>query len=214
VPGAYHLMAVTLSAGGALQWLRDMLHAVAPDLDFDTLARLAAAVPPGAEGLLFAPYLTGERTPHLDPLARGAWVGLTSRHGLGHLARAVMEGVAFALRDGLAIMRELGVPLAEIRATGGGGKSPLWLQLQADIYGAPVQSLAAEEGPAYGAALLAGVGVGSYANVDEAVSVGVRVTGATEPDPARVRRYDELYAVYTGLYPALRETMHALARAE
>ncbi|NTU85253.1 MAG: xylulokinase, partial [Chloroflexales bacterium] len=103
VPGAYHLMAVTLSAGGALQWLRDSLRAVAPDLSFDTLAGLAAAAPPGADGLLFAPYLTGERTPHLDPLARGAWVGLTSRHGLGHMARAVMEGVVFALRDGLAI---------------------------------------------------------------------------------------------------------------
>ncbi len=211
VPGAYHLMAVTLSAGGAFQWLRNTLRAIAPDLDYSRLATLAEEVPPGAEGLLFAPYLTGERTPHLDPLARGAWVGLTSRHGLGHLARALMEGVVFALRDGLEIMRGLGVPANEIRATGGGGKHPFWRQLQADIYGAPVQTLAAEEGPAYGAALLAGVGAGVYADVAEAVAHGVRVTGATEPDAERVRRYDELYAAYTGLYPALRGSMHALA---
>lgn len=210
VPGAYHLMAVTLSAGGALAWLRDALRAVAPDLSFDTLAGLAAAAPPGAEGLLFAPYLSGERTPHLDPLARGAWVGLTGRHGLGHMARALMEGVVFALRDGLEIMRGLGVPADEIRATGGGGRHALWLQLQADIYGAPVRTLAAEEGPAYGAALLAGVGAGVYADVAEAVAAGVRVTGETAPDPARARRYDELYAAYAQLYPALRGTMHAL----
>lgn len=210
VPGAYHLMAVTLSAGGAFAWLRETLRAVAPDLSFDTLAGLAAAAPPGAEGLLFAPYLTGERTPHLDPLARGAWVGLTSRHGLGHMARAVMEGVVFALRDGLEIMHGLGVPADEIRATGGGGKSPLWLRLQADIYGAPVQTLAAEEGPAYGAALLAGVGAGVFADVGEAVARGVRVAGVTDPDTAHVRHYDELYAVYTQLYPALRGALHTL----
>ncbi|HMQ29364.1 MAG TPA: xylulokinase [Chloroflexaceae bacterium] len=210
VPGAYHLMAVTLAAGGALQWLRDTLRAVAPELSFVQLAALAEAAPPGAEGLLFAPYLSGERTPHLDPLARGAWVGLTGRHGLGHMARAVMEGVVFALRDGLEIMRGLGVPADEIRATGGGGRHALWLRLQADIYGAPVQTLAAEEGPAYGAALLAGVGAGVFADVAEAVAGGVRVTGATEPDAGRARAYDELYATYRGVYPALRETMHAL----
>lgn len=213
VPGAYHLMAVTLAAGGAFQWLRDTLRAVAPDLGFAQLAALAAEAPPGAEGLLFAPYLSGERTPHLDPLARGAWVGLTGRHGLGHMARAVMEGVVFALRDGLEIMRGLGVPADEIRATGGGGRHALWLQLQADIYGAPVQTLAAEEGPAYGAALLAGVGAGVFADVSEAVARGVRVTGSTEPDAGRARLYDELYATYRGVYPALRETMHALAGA-
>jgi xylulokinase len=213
VPGAYHLMAVTLSAGGALQWLRDSLRAVAPELGYERLAALAAETPPGAEGLLFAPYLTGERTPHLDPLARGAWVGLTSRHGAGHLTRALMEGVVFALRDGLEIMRGLGVPVEQIRATGGGGKHELWRQLQADIYGAPVQTLAAEEGPAYGAALLAGVGAGVYADVADAVGHGVHVTGATEPDAERARRYDEVYAAYRELYPALRGTMHRLAEA-
>jgi xylulokinase len=211
VPGAYHLMAVTLSAGGALQWLRNTLRAIAPDLGYDRLVALAQATPPGAEGLLFAPYLTGERTPHLDPLARGAWVGLTSRHGVGHMTRAVMEGVVFALRDGLEIMRGLGVPAGEIRATGGGGKHPMWLQLQADIYGAPVQTLAAEEGPAYGAALLAGVGAGVFADVGEAVARCVRVAGVTEPDAERTRRYDAIYGAYAGLYPALREASHTLA---
>ncbi len=210
VPGAYHLMAVVLSAGGAFQWLRDTLRAIAPDLRYERLVALAAATPPGAEGLLFAPYLTGERTPHLDPLARGAWVGLTSRHSLGHMARAVMEGVVFAMRDGLEIMRALGTPITEIRATGGGAKSAFWLRLQADVYGVAVHTLAAEEGPAHGAALLAGVGAGLFADVAEAVHHGVRVTGVTEPDPERARRYSECYAAYAGIYPALQETMHRL----
>jgi xylulokinase len=205
VPGQYHLMAVTLSAGGALQWLRNSLRAVAPDLGYDQLAALAAAAPPGAEGLRFTPYLTGERTPHRDPLARAAFVGLTSRHGLGHMARAVMEGVVFALRDGLEIMRELGVPVDAIRATGGGARSPLWLQLQADIYGTPVDTLAAEEGPAYGAALLAGVGAGVFADVGAAVAACVRVAGTTAPDLANAAVYAEAYAAYRQIYPALRD---------
>jgi xylulokinase len=204
-------MAVTLSAGGALQWLRNSLRAVAPDLSYDQLAAMAAAVEPGAEGLLFAPYLSGERTPHLDPLARGAWVGLTSRHRLDHMARALMEGVVFALRDGLQLMRDLHVPISSIRATGGGGKHVLWRQLQAEIYGMPVEQLAAEDGPAYGAALLAGVGAGMFRDVDEAVAASVRVVGVTEPDATRVSRYDELYDAYVGLYPALRESMHVLS---
>lgn len=212
VPGAYHLMAVTLSAGGAFQWLRDSLRAIAPQLGYEELAALAATAPPGAEGLLFAPYLSGERTPHRDPLASGAWVGLTSRHGLGHMARALMEGVVFALRDGLELMRELGIPAASIRATGGGARHQLWRQLQADIYGAPVETLTADEGPAYGAALLAGVGVGLYRSVDDAVAQAVRAAGQTAPDPERVRRYEQLYATYRTLYPSLRAQMHALAQ--
>lgn len=211
VPRAYHLMAVALSAGGAFQWLRNTLRQTgARDLSYDELGAAASLVSPGAEGLVFLPYLTGERTPHLDPLARGAWVGLTSRHGIGHMARAVMEGVVFALRDGLEIMRGLGVPASEIRATGGGARSGLWRQLQADIYGVNVQTLAAEEGPAYGAALLAGVGAGHFASVGEAVERCVQVAGVTEPDGERAARYDEVYAVYRGLYPALRTSMHAL----
>lgn len=212
VPGRYHLMAVTLAAGGSLQWLRNTLRGAGlPKLSYDDLAAMAAAAPVGAEGLVFLPYLSGERTPHLDPLARGAFVGLTARHGAAHIARAVMEGVVYALRDGLELMRGLGVPCDEIRATGGGARSPLWRRLQADIYGAPVATLAAEEGPAYGAALLAGVGAGRFANVADAVARCVAVSGETEPDPAARERHEAVYTIYSGLYGQLRESMARLA---
>jgi xylulokinase len=206
VPGAWHLMSVTLSAGGSLSWWRDQLGS-----DFDALVAEAAAVEPGAEGLVFLPYLTGERTPHLDPDARGGFVGLTVRHGRGHLTRAVMEGVAFSMRDGLEIMRDLGTPDDDVRAVGGGARSPLWLQLQADVYGRPIRRTVIDEGPAYGAALLAGVAAGAFADVgDAAARVRLREE-VTEPDPERARRYEELYGVYASLYPALRDAMHALA---
>jgi xylulokinase len=228
VPGKYHLMAVTLSAGGSFQWLRNTLRLEIGDLrlaaahegslespisnlSYDRLTSLAAETPIGAEGLIFLPYLTGERTPHLDPLARGAFVGLTSRHTIGHLARAVMEGVTFSLRDGLEIMRALGLPLGEVRATGGGGKSAMWRQMQADIYGAEVATLAAEEGPAYGAALLAGVGAGLFADVGAAVERCVVVSGVTRPDPAAQERYERVYTIYRDLYAKLRDSMHQLA---
>jgi xylulokinase len=206
VPGAFHLMAVALSSGGSLSWWRDQVGG-----EFDTLVAEAEAVEPGAEGLLFLPYLSGERTPHLDPHARGAFVGLTLRHGRGHMTRAVMEGVAFSLRDGLEIMRGLGTPDDDLRAVGGGARSPLWMRLQADVYGRPIRRTVIDEGPAYGAALLAGVAAGVFADVEEA-SARVRLRDeVTEPDAERARRYDELYATYTGLYPALREAMHELA---
>jgi xylulokinase len=228
VPGKYHLMAVTLSAGGAFQWLRNTLEArglglgasgpsnsslksQAPSFSYDQLTALAAETPIGAEGLVFLPYLTGERTPYLDPLARGAFIGLTSRHTIGHMARAVMEGVTFSLRDGLEIMRALGLELGEVRATGGGGKSAMWRQMQADVYGAEVATLAAEEGPAYGAALLAGVGAGVFADVAAAVERCVVVSGVTHPNAAAQERYERVYAVYRDLYGKLRESMHALA---
>jgi xylulokinase len=207
VPGAFHLMAVTLSAGGSLSWWRDRW-----DADFGQLVEEAAAVEPGAEGLLFLPYLTGERTPHLDPHARGAFIGLSVRHGRAHMTRAVMEGVAYSLRDGLEIMRALGTPDDDMRAVGGGARSPLWLELQADVYGRTVRRTEVDEGPAYGAALLAGVAAGAFAEVAEA-SEQVRLRGeVTEPDAARAARYDELYAVYRSLYAALRDQMHALDR--
>jgi xylulokinase len=209
VPGAFHLMAVTLSAGGSLSWWRERLGGGA---DFDTLVGEAATVEPGAEGLVFLPYLTGERSPHLDPRARGGFVGLTVRHDRAHLTRAVMEGVAFSMRDGLEVMRGLGTPDDDLRAVGGGARSPLWLRLQADVYGRPVRRTLIDEGPAYGAALLAGVAAGVFADVDDA-SARVRLRDTvTEPDPERARRYDELYAVYASLYPALRDAMHALGR--
>lgn len=215
VPGKYHLMAVTLAAGGSFQWLRNTLRQLGlPALDYRYLTLLAEDVPIGAEGLIFLPYLSGERTPHLDPHARGGFIGLTTRHTIGHMARAVMEGVTYSLRDGLEIMRSLGLSLGEVRATGGGGKSPFWRQMQADVYAAPVASLSAEEGPAYGAALLAGVGAGLFANVDDAVDRCVSVSSVTRPNSTAQERYERSYAIYRELYPALRESMHRLAAGE
>jgi xylulokinase len=208
VPDAFHLMAVTLSAGGSLSWWRERLGCGA---DFDTLVGEAEAIEPGAEGLLFLPYLTGERTPHLDPHARGGFVGLTIRHGRGHLTRAVMEGVAFSLRDGLEIMRDLGTPDDDLRAVGGGARSPLWMRLQADVYGRPIRRPVVDEGPAYGAALLGGVAAGVFGDVHEATARVRLRAEITEPDGERARRYDELYATYAELYPALRDAMHTLA---
>ncbi len=215
VPGAYHLMAVTLSAGGAFQWLRNTLRTIAPVdplLDYDRLVGLAQQAPPGAEGLLFVPYLSGERTPHHDPLARGAFIGLTLRHGLGHMARAVMEGVVFSLRDGLMIMEQLGLPIAEVRAIGGGARSPLWCQMQADIFCRPIVTMRAEEGPAFGAALLAGVGAGLYPNVDAAVVSCVKTSDVIVPRAEASEVYNDLHAVYHRLYSTLKPVFTGLAQ--
>jgi xylulokinase len=207
LPGAFHAMAVTLSAGGSLRWWRDTVGVE----DFDALVAEAADVPPGAEGLVFLPYLTGERTPHLDPEARGGFVGLTVRHGRGHMTRAVMEGVVFSLRDGVDIMRDLGLRDDDVHAVGGGARSALWRQLQADVYGRPVKRTLVDEGPAYGAALLGGVAAGVYADAAEAMQHVSLHEDVTEPDSGRTRMYDELHAIYASLYPALRDRMHALA---
>jgi xylulokinase len=207
LPGQFHAMAVTLSAGGSLRWWRDTLGGH----DFDALVQEAADVAPGSEGLVFLPYLTGERTPHLDPEARGAFVGLTVRHGRGHMTRAVMEGVVFSLRDGLEIMRGLGLRDDDVHAVGGGARSTMWRQLQADVYGRPVKRTLVDEGPAYGAALLGGVAAGVYADAREAMERVRLHDDVTEPDDARARAYDELYAIYGDMYPALRDGMHALA---
>ena len=205
VPGAYHLMGVTLSAGGSLAWWRETL-----GREYDELVGAAEQVPPGSEGLLFLPYLTGERTPHLDPKARGAFFGLNYRHGIAHMTRSVMEGVIFSLKDSLRIMGELEVPVEEVRATGGGARNALWRQLQADIYGSPIQHTVSEEGPAYGAALLAGVAAGIYEDVQEAASVVELREEVTEPDPERTRLYEDYYEAYRSLYPATSETMSRL----
>jgi xylulokinase len=218
VPGKYHLMAVTLSAGNSLRWLRDTLQfagrsmAGVDDLvmDYDVMTAQAAEIPVGSEGLMFLPYLTGERTPHLDPLATGAFIGLTSRHTPAHLVRAVMEGVTFSLRDGLEIMRGLDVPIHQVRAIGGGGKSSLWCQMQADIFNCEVVNLEVEEGPAYGAALLA-IAADQDAGGVSAVSEGcVKTKGVRLPDPANQERYDRYYAIFRELYANLRESMHTL----
>lgn len=205
VPGAYHLMGVTLSAGGSLSWWRETLGG-----DYDEMVEAASGVQPGSEGLIFLPYLSGERTPHLDPRARGAFFGLMARHGVEHMTRAVMEGVIFSLRDSLEIMRALGVPIEDVRATGGGARSGLWRQLQADIYGTSIRRTVADEGPAYGAALLAGVASGTYSGVEEASSV-VELRGeTTEPDQERAKIYEDYYEVYQSLYPATSSAMSRL----
>ena len=204
-PGAYHLMGVTLSAGGSLAWWRETT-----GKGYDDLVAAASEVPAGSEGLVFLPYLSGERTPHLDPAARGAFFGLTSRHTLAHMTRAVMEGVLFSLRESMEIMHELGVRIEEVRATGGGARSPLWRQLQADVYGVPIRRTVSDEGPAYGAALLAGVAAGAYGSTEEATSVVRLREEVTGFDPERVRAYEEAYEAYHSLYPATKGTMHRL----
>jgi xylulokinase len=207
VTGAYHVMGVTLAAGASLAWWRDVAAAGA---DFSALADSAAKAPVGAEGLLFLPYLSGERSPHLDPHARGAFVGLTARHDRAHLTRAVMEGVVFSLRDCFEIVRDLGVPVDQMRAIGGGARHPLWLQLQADIYGVPVTKVAVDEGPAYGAALLAGIGSGRLGGFADAAQL-VRTLGVIEPDEQRKQRYDELFVLYRELYRPLSPHMRRLS---
>ena len=215
VPDRWHVMGVTQGAGLSLRWLRDTLGGGGPDATGDPYDRLcaeAAEAPPGADGVLWAPYLMGERTPHLDPEARAALVGLSAAHGRAHVIRAVLEGVAFSLRDSLTIFDEMGVPATRIRLGGGGARSPLWRQVQADVYGQPVDVLAAEEGAAYGAALLAGVGAGVWGSVDEACAGAVRVAGTVEPEPGAVEVLDRQYRRFRTLYGALHPAAGARER--
>jgi xylulokinase len=206
VPGRWHMMGVMLSAAGSLRWLRD---AVAPNISFDDLVAGAAEVPPGSDGLLFLPYLTGERTPHPDPLARGAFVGLTVRHDLRHMTRAVMEGVAFGLRDGLDLMVAAGMAApSQIRASGGGMRSGLWRQLLADVLDAEIAVVGTEEGAAYGASLLAAVGTGWFDTVDQAAAEVIEVKPVAAPSSAG-EVYDATHARFANLYTALAPTFHA-----
>jgi xylulokinase len=208
VPGRWHFMGVMLSAAGSLRWYRDT---VAPGMSFDDLVGEAAAVPPGSEGLFYLPYLTGERTPYPDPLARGAFVGLTVRHGRPHMTRAVLEGVAYGLRDSFELIKAAGgARVEQVRASGGGAKSPLWRQILADVFGAELVTVNTTEGAAFGAALLAGVGAGVWPDVDAACRRTIHVTGATRPEPAAVAVYDRRYPVYRSLYPALKPTFEAV----
>jgi len=200
VPGRWHMMSVMLSAAGSLRWFRD---ALAPGMEFADLVAPAAEVPPGSDGLWFLPYLTGERSPHADPLARGAFVGLTLAHDRRHLTRAVLEGVAFGLRDGLDLMIGAGMPAPEqIRASGGGTASPLWRQILADVLGAEIATVNTSEGAAYGAGLLAAVGAAWYPSVEAACDALVSATPTAAPGPDAAR-YAEAHAVYRDLYPAL-----------
>jgi xylulokinase len=207
VPNRYHLMGVSLSAGGSLRWWRDILG----NATYEEMGLLAAQAPPGSEGLVFVPYLTGERSPHLDPRARGAFFGLSSRHSAAHLTRAVMEGVAFSLRDSLDLMKELGEAPTQVRVTGGGARSDLWRQVLADVFDCRIVRTASDQGPAFGAALLASVAAGVHTNVEEACA-GIELRAdADDPDPARARIYAEYHAVYRSLYPATRDQMHTLS---
>jgi xylulokinase len=202
VPGRWHLMGVMLSAAGSLRWHRDTF---APGMEYKSLLAPAASVAPGADSLLFLPYLTGERTPHPDPLARGAFVGLTVRHDMAHLTRAVLEGVAFGLRDSFELMKSAGLSeIVQVRVSGGGAKSPLWQQILADVFGSELVTVNTTEGAAYGAALLAGVGAGRWPSVDEACEATIRITGKVHPSPGAVRKYEEVYRIYRDLYPALK----------
>lgn len=210
VPGKWHLMGVMLSAAGSLRWFND---ALAPGVDVADLVASAEHSPVGSDGLLFLPYLTGERTPHPDPLARGAFVGLTVRHTRSHLVRAVMEGVAFGLRDSLDLIRGSGVAVDQVRASGGGTRSALWRQILADVLDAEVVTVGTAEGAAYGAAVLAGVGAGWHPTVEEAADAWVRVGDHTSPS-AHMPQYAEIGELYRDLYPALRPTFHAIAQHE
>jgi xylulokinase len=209
VPGRWHLMGVMLSAAGSLRWYRD---ALAPGLDFHALLAPAADVPLGCEGLLFLPYLTGERTPHPDPLARGAFVGLTMRHTQAHMTRAVLEGVAFGLRDSFELMKGAGLAeIRQVRVSGGGAKSPLWCRILANILDVELVTVNTTEGAAYGAALLAGVGAGAWPDVDAACQSTVKLTGTTKPEIESAALYEGVYAQYRQLYPALKAISHGLS---
>jgi xylulokinase len=202
------MMGVMLSAAGSLRWFRDTF---TPGVSFDDLVADAAEVEAGSDGLFFLPYLTGERTPHPDPQARGAFVGLTVRHDLRHLTRAVLEGVSFGLRDGLDLMEGAGLPVpTEIRASGGGTRSALWRQILADVLRAEISTVATEEGAAYGAALLAATGAGWFKTVEEACREAVTIHPSASPS-SDVARYQEAHEIYRDLYPALSPSFNATA---
>ena len=203
VPDTWEAMGVMLNAAGALQWFHD---AFAPDVRFDQLTAEAGASPAGAGGVTFLPYLQGERTPHADPDATASFTGLALRHRRGDLARAVLEGVAYGLRDSLELLRELGVDPVAGRASGGGARSRLWLEIVASALELPLERCVVDEGSAYGAALLAGVANGTFATAQDAVAACVRVRETVEPNPAWAPSYADGYARYRALYPAIRRT--------
>lgn len=214
----WHIMGVNLSAGGSFQWFRnelckaEMTAAQKSGHDiYELLTGEAAKAPPGCHGLFFLPYLSGERTPHADPDARGCFVGLTLAHARGHLVRAIMEGVAYSMRDSLEIIRALGVPVRQIRASGGGSRSPLWRQIQADVFGQKVVTINSEEGPAYGVALLAAVGAGAFKNIQEACRATIRVESETSTSGRAVKTYDRAFPEFQQLYASLKDNFKRIA---
>ena len=207
IPDKWHLMGVMLSAAGSLRWHRDTF---APEMDYDKLLEPAADIPAGSDGLFFLPYLTGERTPHPDPLARGAFVGLTLRHTFPHLTRAVLEGISFGLKDSFELMKNAGLEnISQVRVTGGGARSSFWRQILADILQAKILTVNTTEGAAYGAALLAATGAGIFNSVEEACDATIKITSSTKPGNDK-ESYDLLYPLYKGLYPALKPTFSNL----
>jgi len=215
IPGRWHVMGVTQAAGLSLRWFRDRFGTGAEDGrdPYERLTDEAARVEAGAEGALWAPYLMGERTPHLDPEARAAFVGLSASHTRAHMIRAVLEGVAYSLKDSFSIFSEIGVPVERIRLGGGGARSPLWRQIQADVYGHEVETVVAEEGAAYGAAILAGVGRKAWASVDQACDAVVRVAATVKPNPADTATMSRGYQIYRRIYPALHSIFRAAGTA-
>lgn len=218
VRGKWHMMGVSLTGGGAFDWFAAQLCAELGGKDeegkkrrYKLLNKEAAAIPAGSEGLIFLPYLQGERTPHADPDARGAFVGLTLKHTRGHIARAIMEGVAFAMRDSLALIQGLGVPVKQIRASGGGSKSLLWRQIQADVFGQKACTINAEQGPAFGVALLAAVGAGAFKNVEEACAATIEVVEETAVDAKAKKVYDATFPIYQDLYRSLKADFKKIA---
>ncbi len=219
VPSAWYLMGVTQGAGLSLRWLRDNIGLPERALEnwtgidaYELLAREAAHVPAGSSGLFFLPYLQGERTPHLDAYARGGWIGLSAIHDRRHLVRSVLEGVAFSLKDCFAILNEQGLQIEQVRATGGGAKSSLWRQIIADVLNVELVTTSAQEGPAFGAALLAGVASGIYQSIQQACALTVRAVERTTPNPENAALYTRAYETYRALYPALKPLLsHPLA---
>jgi len=221
VRGKWHMMGVNLSAGGSLQWFRNQLCQAdvakarrAKTEIYDLLTAEAEAVKAGSEGLFFLPYLSGERTPHADPDARGCFVGLTLAHSRGHMIRSIMEGVTYSMRDSLEIFAGLGVPVRQIRASGGGSRSPLWRQIQADVFGRKVVTINTEEGPAYGVALLAAVGAGEFKNIREACKATIRVVQETSANRAARMYYDRAFPIYQQLYGSLKDDFKSIAALE
>ncbi|UCD58017.1 MAG: xylulokinase, partial [Candidatus Hydrogenedentota bacterium] len=217
-PERWYLMGVMLTAGLSLKWFKEtlcqteMAQAQENGIDaYETLSQMAASVPPGAEGLVFLPYLTGERTPHADSNARGLFCGLSLRHGKAHMVRAVMEGVAFGLRDSMELVRKLGVQVKEIILVGGGAKSALWRQIQADVFGQPVCTLNVKDAAPFGAALLAGTGAGVFGSCTDAVKQTVRKAEQASPTPANIDFYERCYSIYRSLYPSNKQSFHQLS---
>ena len=218
VPGKWCVFGCMLAAGGSFQWFRNQLghdevHAAKRrKIDpYELLINQAEKADPGSGGLFFLPYLTGERCPHPDPCARGGWIGLTTRTLRRDMIRSLLEGVTFGMRDALEIMREMNIPITQVRASGGGARSQFWRQLQADIYNTPLVLTNATEGPAYGVALLAAVGTGAFSSVEEAAKRAIKVTEKITPNRKTSAAYTPIYATYRNLYPALKDPFRQIA---